>query len=267
MTGCYTRAAMAIPPVILCCSGHDPSGGAGIQADIESILAMGGHAATLITTLTVQDSHNVASLHPVDPQLFLSQARLLIEDLPIAALKVGLLGSAAIADAVATLRDRLPNPVPVVIDPILRAGGGSDLASAALLESLRRRLLPRTTVLTPNLAEARRLTGQHGAEDCARALIDQGVRWILVTGGDEPGDKVHNLLVGPEGESYHWQWPRLPHRYHGSGCTLAAALAARLAQGDTVPAACLAAQEFTQQTLVRAQLWGRGQHFPQRIAR
>jgi hydroxymethylpyrimidine/phosphomethylpyrimidine kinase len=250
-------------PVVLCLSGHDPSGGAGIQADIEAVRAQGAHPATVITALTVQDSRNAYAVVPLDPQEMLAQAELLLEDLPVAAIKLGMLGSAGHAVALASLLRRHP-ALPLVFDPVLRAGGGAALADQALVDAMLEQLLPLTFVLTPNAAEARALAHAGSDGDCARWLLSRGARHVLVTGGDEPGDDVCNHLYGPAA-TRSWRWPRLPHRYHGSGCTLAAALAARLALGMDVEAAADAAQTYTWQTLAAAYAPGRGQHFPRRL--
>lgn len=254
---------MTTPPVVLCLSGHDPSGGAGVQADIEAIRAQGVHPATVVTALTVQDSRNAYAVDATDPAAVIEQAELVLEDLPVAVIKLGLLGS---ADMVLALRALLARhaAIPVVLDPVLKAGGGAALADQALVTALMD-LLPVATVITPNLAEARQLA--HPAKTraaCADALLAQGARQVLITGGDEPdADSVLNTLHGAQGIQT-WNWPRLPHRYHGSGCTLAASLAARLALGEPLAQAAETAQRYTWGTLQTAYCIGRGQHFPRR---
>ncbi len=253
-------ASSPSPPVVLACSGHDPCGGAGIQADIESIRAQGCHPATLVTALTVQDSRRAYSVHPVDPELLLRQARRLLEDLRPAAIKVGLVPNAGVAAALATLLDEMEK-VPVVLDPVLHAGGGGALGAAENLAPL----LARAALATPNRAEARRLGGVEDPEEAATRLLQRGCRAVLVTGADEAGGaEVINSLYRA-GETRHWRWPRLPGRYHGSGCTLASAAAARLAQGETLEEALGRAQEYTLESLRRAFAPGRGQRFPGRF--
>ena len=254
----------ALPPVVLCLSGHDPCGGAGIQADIEAVRAQGAHPATIVTALTVQDSRNAYAVDAVDSRAIVEQAALLLEDLPVAAIKLGLLGSAENARAIAGLLAQ-HTQIPVVLDPVLRAGGGAALADQALTDAIVEYLLSLATVMTPNLAEACLLA--HPArtrEDCAAFLIARGARHVLITGGDaDNDDDVLNTLHGT-GEAHHRTWPRLPYRYHGSGCTLAAALAARLAHGDKLLDAAEVAQQYTWNSLQAAYRIGRGQHFPRR---
>ena len=248
---------------ILCLSGLDPTGGAGIQADIEAIAAAGGHALPVITTLTVQDSRNVTMSVAVDAEVLARQLDVLLADCPVAAVKIGLLGNAAqiriIAARLETLR------VPVVCDPVLRAGGGRDLANSETIDALRSLLLPQVTLLTPNAGEARRLAG--GIADAAQAaheLLALGCRQVLVTGGDEPGDSVVNLLYSPNAVAVRYEWPRLAETFHGAGCTLAASIAARFAQGQPMQHAVADAQRWTHRALERAFAVGRGRRIPGR---
>jgi hydroxymethylpyrimidine/phosphomethylpyrimidine kinase len=250
-------------PLVLCLSGHDPGGGAGIQADIETIAALGGHALAVITAHTVQDTTNVARVVAADPGLLQAQLDALLADCTPRAVKVGLLGAAAQAGLVAATIRRVG--VPAVLDPVLRAGGGAVLADAALVERLRHELLPLAAVVTPNVAEARRLApGAHTVDDCGRALLDAGARHVLITGGDEPGDPVVNHWFAQGRAPRRYAWPRVPGRFHGAGCTLAAAIAARLADGRSATAAVEDAQAFTHRSLGRAFAPGRGRAIPGR---
>lgn len=252
-------------PVVLCLSGHDPSGGAGIQADIEAIRAQGVYPATVVTALTVQDSHDAYAVEAVGSATVIRAAERLLADLPVTVFKLGLLGSAENAAAIAALLSRHARH-PVVLDPVLHAGGGAALADEALAAALVLRLLPRATIVTPNLVEARRLAAPaHDRADCARALLDRGAGQVLITGGSEgEGDEVLNSLHDAQGVR-NWRWPRLPAQYHGSGCTLAASLAARLALGEPLPQAVETAQRYTWNTLRDADHIGRGQRFPHRL--
>lgn len=250
-------------PTVLVLSGHDPSGGAGQQADIEAIAAQGAHAAVAITCLTVQDTVNVSRVEAVAPELVIAQAEAVLADQRVAAIKLGLLGNGAVVTAVATLLARHPS-IPVVTDPVLVATGGGQLAEADLIPGLKATLLPRTTLLTPNVAEARALTGRADLAACAEALRALGARYVLVTGGDEPTAEVENRLHGPEGARI-FRWPRLSGPFHGSGCTLAAALAARLALGEPVDVAVERAQAYVARTLAAAFRPGRGSAIPRRL--
>ena len=249
-------------PVVLCFSGHDPTGGAGIQADIETLFSFGCHPCTVVTALTEQDTVNVRSVYPQDPASFIAQARTLLADLQVSAVKIGLLGSADIARAIVELLDALPG-VPVVLDPILAAGGGHPLASEALAAAIGEYLLPRVDVLTPNSTEARRLSGLVELDDCAGYLLDRGCRRVLITGTHEAGEGVINRLYGVE-RVLTQRVPRLPDTYHGSGCTLAAAVAGGLALGLGIDDAVLQALSYTWDALAAGYAAGRGQWLPNR---
>ena len=254
----------ATPPLVLCFSGHDPTGGAGIQADGETVAALGGHAMSVVTCLTAQDTHNVKRILPQRPADFLEQARFLLADVQPAAFKIGLIGSAALAEAIAGLLAAHPD-VPVVLDPVLAAGGGAELADRKLLDTLRRVLLPWVTLLTPNGPEARRLSGESDLTRAAARLLEGGCYYVLITGGHEDQAEIVNTLHGP-GLCQASRWKRLPHVYHGSGCTLAAACAALLARGMSVPAAVREAQKFVWDALAAGFRPGQGQHLPRRMA-
>lgn len=249
-------------PTVLCLSGHDPGGGAGVQADIETALSLGGHAATLVTAHTVQDTRDVHRVVPADLTLLREQADALLADVEVAALKAGLLGAPEQAAFVAGLAARVGRPL--VLDPVLRAGGGSDLASAALLDAIRRDLLPRVEVLTPNAAEARRLAGTDDLAACGAALLAAGARHVLITGGDEPGEAVVNRWYRRDGTPRAFSWPRLPGPFHGAGCTLAAAIATLLARGLPVGEALADAQAYVHGALARGFAPGRGRAIPGR---
>ena len=261
------------PPVVMTLAGNDPSGGAGIAADIETLISLGCHPAPVITALTVQDTHNVQALLPVDPDRVYAQGQVVLEDIPVAAFKVGVIGSADNAAALHRLFAAWPN-IPVILDPVLAAGGGTELASTALIEALQTLLLPLTTVLTPNSVEARRLAPEADTlEACAMALLARGCRYVLITGGNEsePPTEVINTLYGNNRLLETWRWPRLPHEYHGSGCTLASAIAALLAQGhhpyleESICSAIHGAQQYAWRALRAGYRAGGGQWLPNRL--
>jgi hydroxymethylpyrimidine/phosphomethylpyrimidine kinase len=257
--------------VVLAIGGHDPSGGAGIQADIEAMAANGVHALTLITCLTLQDSCNVRAVQPVDPALLARQAELLLSDSPVAAIKIGLLGNQEIAATVAELLQAHPG-IPVVLDPVLAAGGGSDLAGTALLQSLRQRLLPFCDLITPNTPEALRLSDLDAdarTPACAERLLELGSGAVLVTGTHEAAEaaEITHCLFRPGRPALSLSSPRLPGEYHGSGCTLAATITARLAQGESLEQAVENGLDFTWQSLRHAFRSGRCQATPNRFYR
>ena len=249
-------------PVVLCFSGHDPSGGAGVQADIETIFSHCCHPASVITALTEQDSHNVKKLIPQRPDDIISQAETLLADFDVAVIKIGLIGDASVARAIAEI---LPTSIPVVLDPVLAAGGGTELASQELIETIVERLLPLTTIITPNSEEARRLSGKQALNDCARWLQAKGADHVLITGTHEQSELVQNCLYMPDELTETFNWERLPHHYHGSGCTLASSIASMLARGLDMFTAVNEAQEFTWQSLAAADKPGHGQYNPNRL--
>jgi len=245
-------------PVVMCFSGFDPTGGAGIQADIEAITSMGSHAAPIITAHTVQTTENVLRFEPQDPSLLLEQARAVLADIEVKAFKIGMLGSVGVIKAVhSILKDH--SDIPVVFEPILRAGGGTDLIEEEATEVMQRLILPLTTILTPNSLEARQLARDADTlAACASALQDKGCEYILVTGTHEKSDDVVNTLYANHRiiETFHWD--RLPHRYHGSGCTLTASIAGLIAHGLDPFTAINEAQQYTWESLKQAYPLGSG---------
>lgn len=251
-------------PVVLCFSGLDSTGGAGIQADIETLFSIGCHCAPVVTALTVQNTQNVISSSPCDPALLIQQSRAVLEDMPVAAFKIGLLGSIEAIEVVHTLLKDYAS-IPVILDPVLSAGGGFDFSDQDYVEALRNLLLPLTTILTPNTVEARKLAANADNPDaCANELFDLGVDHVLVTGTHAQTEAVENRLFSPHQEITQFNWPRLEHSYHGSGCTLAAAIAGYTAHGLSVRDAIQQAQRFTWESLSHGQRAGFGQHLPDR---
>ncbi|TBU90072.1 bifunctional hydroxymethylpyrimidine kinase/phosphomethylpyrimidine kinase [Stutzerimonas kirkiae] len=252
-------------PVVLCLSGHDPSGGAGLQADIEALLAQGCHAAPCITALTVQDTIDVQDFRVLDRDWVLAQAAAVSNDLPIAAVKLGMLGSLEMVETVLDIMSRLPG-VPLVCDPVLRAGGGGALGKDEVGYALRERLFPIAGIATPNLPEARILAElpEGSADECAARLLPH-IRHLLITGGHGAESEVHNRLYSRDGGQRTFICPRLPGNYHGSGCTLASALAGRLALGEALESAVQSALDYTWRTLRDAEAPGRGQYIPRRL--
>lgn len=251
-------------PIVLCLSGHDPSGGAGIQADIEALLAQNCHAASVITALTVQDTVNVIDFKVLDRDWVLAQADAVIADLPIAAVKIGMVGSLTMIDTILDILHKLPD-TPIVCDPVLQAAGGGSLGKGDVGHALREKLLPMITIATPNLPEARLLAElpSGSADDCAEKLLPN-CRNLLITGGHGDEPQVHNRLYTQQ-DRHTFLCQRLPGVYHGSGCTLASTLAGRLAQGDAMDTAVANALDYTWRTLRDAEVPGHGQYVPRRL--
>ncbi|HHO70066.1 MAG TPA: hydroxymethylpyrimidine/phosphomethylpyrimidine kinase [Halothiobacillus sp.] len=252
-------------PVVLVFSGHDPSGGAGVHADIEAIISQGCHCASVITALTIQDTRNVMGFVEVDPALIVQQARAILADMPVKAIKIGMIGSVAVAEVIHSILLDYPD-IPVVLDPVLVASGGGALAEEDLADAIKNLLFPLTTVLTPNAMESRRLApGMDTVEARGLALLEMGPQYVLVKGADEDTEMVHNLLFGGHRLLHQFNWPRLPHQYHGSGCTLAAAIAGLLAQGSDPFMAVHQAQDYTYAALENGVQLGHGQYVPHRL--
>lgn len=258
------------PPLVLVFAASDPSAGAGIQADLLTLASLGCHPVTALTALTVQDTVGVESIYPVDPELLERQARVLLEDMPVAAFKIGVLGSLENVVAVAEIVSDYPD-VPLVFDPVLASGRGDEFSSDDMLSAMRELLLPQTTILTPNVPEARRLAEQDDdesepdADECAKRLLAMGAQYVLVTGTHENTPQVVNSLYGEAGLVRRDRWERLPGSYHGSGCTLASAVAACLANGANIEDAVRDAQDYTWRTLANAFRPGMGQFIPDRF--
>src|SRR5882672_7137621 len=238
----------ALPPIVLAFAATDPTGGAGLQADLLTLSSMGCYALSVVTAVTVQDTAGVESLHPVDSDWVVDQARLLLEDMPVAAFKIGIIGSMENVAVIAEIVSDYPD-VPLVFDPVLASGRGDELATEDMISAMRELLLPQTTILTPNSREARRLVQGEGEDDDALALpsaaeklLGLGCEYVLITGTHESTPQVVNTLYGAEGVVRSDSWERLPGSYHGSGCTLAAAIAATLANGLELPEAVREAQ-------------------------
>ena len=244
------------PPLVLSFAATDPTGGAGLQADVLTLAALGCHPLSVLTAVTVQDTRGVSRMQALDARLVAEQAERLLAEVAVAAFKIGVVASAANAQAIAAVLAAHPR-VPVVLDPVLASGRGDALAGSATLEALRAHLLPRTTVLTPNTLEALALGG-------VAACLARGCQYVLVTGTHADTPEVVNTLHGAAGVVREDRWPRLPASYHGSGCTLASAIAARLAHGDPVPEAARAAQDYTWHALERGFRPASGQHLPVR---
>jgi hydroxymethylpyrimidine/phosphomethylpyrimidine kinase len=232
---------------------------------------MGCHPLSVITAITVQDTHGVEGAYPLDPDWVAEQARVVLGDIPVAAFKVGVLGSPEITSVIAEIVAEYPG-IPLVLDPVLASGRGDDLASDDVLSALREILLPQATVVTPNIMELARLSqnaeldeDESDAAVLAARLIAMGCEYVLATGTHDRTADVTNRLFGETGLLRSDTWPRLAASYHGSGCTLASALAAGLARGLEVDDAVLEAQEFTYQSLQAAFRPGMGQLIPDRF--
>lgn len=254
------------PPVVILFGGTDPTGGAGLAADVMTVASLGCHPAPVATTITAQDTTGVKQYLSVPTELVIAQARAVLEDMAVAAFKTGVLCTPEIVSAVASIADDYGD-VPLVIDPVQASGGSQDpLSEEPLDDALRAMLLPRAKLATPNTDEARRLApGGDTLDACAQELLSLGCEFVLITGTHEVTPKVLNRLYGNKRLLDTFAFERLPHRYHGSGCTLASACAAALAHGLDPANAVAQALDYTWHTLKHGFRLGMGQHLPNRF--
>ena len=262
-------APSQLPPIVLAFAATDPSGGAGLQADMLTLASMGCHPLSVVTAVTIQDTMGVEEVMALDAEWVADQARCVLEDMPVAAFKVGMVGSIENIAAIAEVVSDYPE-IPLILDPVLASGRGDELVTDEMISALRELLVPQSTIITPNSIEARRLTQEEGEEDidlaeCARRLLATGCEYVLITGTHENTTQVTNTLYGQDGVVRSDNWERLPGSYHGSGCTLASAIAATIANGLNISDAVQDAQEYTWQTLKAAFRPGMGQHIPDRL--
>lgn len=251
-------------PVVLVLAGHDPTGGAGIHADIEAIGRRGCHAATVITALTAQNTIRLGRVLPQSPDHFSEQLELVSEDMTLAACKIGVCPSVAIIETIADFLEGYPG-LPVVLDPVLVAGSGGEFLEDEALAALRERLVPLARIMTPNAREAHQIGNQITLPDAASALLAMGAGAVLITGGDEPDDAVINTLYRQDTEPQAYHYERLPGRFHGSGCTLSSAIAADLARGELLESAVMNGLDYTWHCLREAHEFGREQKHPNRL--
>jgi hydroxymethylpyrimidine/phosphomethylpyrimidine kinase len=248
---------------VLIVAGSDSGGGAGIQADIKTVTALGGYAATALTAVTAQDTRRVHDILPISPELVARQMALTLDDIGADAVKTGMLGNAAIIDAVADVLEAKAASIPLVVDPVLAAKDGRLLLGTNGLAALKRRLCVIATLITPNLAEAEALTGRrvHNREDMTEVafmLQALGCRAALLKGGHLDGPTVVDLLVADD-EMECFEYPRVETRHtHGTGCTLASAIAVGLAQGQPMKQAVARARAYVQEAIYSAPGFGHG---------
>ena len=256
------------PPVVLVFGGSDPTGGAGLAADILTLASLGCHPAPVVTAVTAQDTTGVKQYLPMPTELVIAQARAVLEDMAIAAFKTGMLCNTGIVSAVASIVDDYGD-IPLVVDPVQASGGTHEpLSDEPLEDALRVLLLPRATLVTPNTGEAKRLApGGDTLDACAQELLSLGCDYVLITGTHDATPRVLNRLYGDKRLLDTFAFERLPHGYHGSGCTLASACAATLAHGLDPVVAVAQALEYTWQTLKHGFRAGMGQHLPNRLYR
>ena len=256
-------------PAVLTFAATDPSGGAGLQADLLTLASMGCHPLSVVTAITVQDTSGVEGILSIDSDWVSDQARAILEDIPIAAFKIGVMGSVENIAAIAEIVSDYPE-IPLIFDPVLASARGDEFASEEAIEAIREMIIPQTTVITPNSLELLRLTLAEDeerlpADRLARRLTDLGAEYVLVTGTHDSTLEVINTLFGDGGIMRADRWQRLPGSYHGSGCTLASAVAATIARGLDIEEAVREAQDYTWHALKFGFRPGMGQFIPDRM--
>lgn len=255
------RVAMQTLGRVLIIAGSDSGGGAGVQADIKTVTALGGYAATAITAITVQNTLGVTGVHPVPLEVIAAQARAVLSDIGADVIKTGMLGDAATVTLAAELIGEAG--VPAVVDPVMVAKGGASLLADAAVAALRERLVPQAALLTPNAPEAAALTGlpAETTDDLRRAgeaLLAMGARAVLMKGGHVAGERIVDVLMTPDGETV-FEGERIESRHtHGTGCTLASACATGLAQGLPLAAAVARAWDYVHEAMLCAPGLGAG---------
>ena len=248
---------------VLIIAGSDPSGGAGIQADIKTVTALGGYAATAITSLTVQDTNGVSAVHPVAPDVVAAQIGAVLGDIGADAIKIGMIGDVATAEVIEVALKGAAQDIPVVLDPVLAATSGDTLANGGVAGFIAARLCPLATMITPNLLEAGLLTGHEmNSEDAAvlaaRDFIARGAHAALIKGGHGENDTITDILVHG-GHIEKFTHARInTTSTHGTGCTLASAIATGLAQGLSLTASTARAIEYVQGAIKNAPGYGGG---------
>ncbi|WP_300551581.1 bifunctional hydroxymethylpyrimidine kinase/phosphomethylpyrimidine kinase [Maricaulis sp.] len=248
---------------VLIIAGSDSGGGAGIQADIKAVSAMGGFAMTAVTAITVQNTLGVTGIHPVPDDTVADQMRAVLSDLGADAIKTGMLATASLIETVASVLEQEAPAVPLILDPVMVATSGDALVDTTAAEAIKSRLLPRAALVTPNIPEAERLTGLTiGDLDtqiaAAEALVEAGARAALVKGGHMSGEILRDVLVSPRGlQIFEHERLDTPHT-HGTGCTLASAISSLLAQGHALPEAVRRAGDYLHNAIRHAPGFGAG---------
>jgi hydroxymethylpyrimidine/phosphomethylpyrimidine kinase len=248
---------------VLIIAGSDSGGGAGIQADIKTVTSLGAYAATAVTAVTVQNTLGVTGIHAIPVATVVAQIKAVLGDIGADVIKTGMLASGELIDTVFSLLKREAPEVPLVVDPVMVAKGGAALVDSDAIHAMRLRLLPRATLLTPNLPEAEALTGRKIAtvqsmREAMKPLLDLGPRAVLLKGGHLSGDTVVDIYAGPEG-TQEWSDTRIDTRHtHGTGCTLASAIATGLAQGLSAVDSIVRARAYVRRAIETAPGLGAG---------
>ncbi len=252
-------------PVVMSLSSHDPSGSAGIQADIETSASLGCHCTPIITALCAKDTRDLKDISPAETGLLIEQARAILEDMPVRTIKLGLLGSVENVEAIHSILHDYPD-IPVVLDPVTMEFNNELFNAPAVITATQALLLPLATIATPDLVEAHDLAHQADTVDaCAREILDSGCEYVLISGTKRCPEQYESSFYGQKGMIKHYQWPRIRQLSHGCGATLAASIAAYLAHGLRIEDAVEQGQQFTWHAMEASRRLGMGRNVPNRM--
>lgn len=252
-------------PVVMSLSSHDPSGSAGIQADIETTASLGCHCTPIITSLYAKDTSDLKEVVPVDSTLLIEQARAILEDMPVKVVKLGFVGSVANVEAIHTILQDYPH-LPVVLDPVTNVCNSELLDAPAIIRATESLLMPLATIATPDLVEAHELAQQADTIDaCASEILESGCEYVLISGAKRTQNNYENALYGQKGLIKRYPWQRLKVFSHGCGATLAASIASYLAHGLRLIDAVEQGQKFTWHALAASRRLGMGKRIPNRM--
>ncbi len=244
---------------VLAISGLDPCGGAGLKADIETISHLNCHVAPIISSIVIQDTINVKNIQHIEPDIVYQQVKTVLNDIPIHTIKIGLLCHEEMVNCIHQILQEYP-ALPVIYDPIIKAGGGYCFVNNETLFALKKYILPNTTLLVPNSEEAKLLTGKNNLSACAKEILNTGCENILITGTHEATTNVTNIFFTKKEEEVYFEFERLPQQFRGTGCVLASAISALIATNKSLLEAVTIAQDYVYSCIKRGIKLGRGQH-------
>lgn len=252
-------------PVVMSLSSHDPSGSAGIQADIETTASLGCHCTPVITALCAKDTQDLKEVVPIESPLLIEQARAILEDMPVKVVKLGFVGSVDNVEAIHTILQDYPE-LPVILDPVTSVCNSELLDAPAIISATESLLLPIATIATPDLVEAHELAQQADNIDaCAAEILESGCEYVLITGAKRTQNSYENSLYGKQGLIKRYPWERLKLFSHGCGATLAASIACYIAHGLRLVDAVEQGQNFTWHALAASRRLGMGKRIPNRM--
>lgn len=245
-------------PVVLVIGGHDPTGGAGIQSDIETVTSLNCHAVSLITCLTSQNTKEFLISDPVNPDTFFSQGKALISDVNIDVIKIGAVGSSKIVEKINDLLTLMKNS-PVIVDPIIRSSSGGILTNKKSLDALKSLIFPKSFLVTPNLEEAKSISGEENLDLVIENLLNLCTQYLLIKDVEKSKNLIVNNLYSKSKFIKHWENPRIEGKFHGTGCSLASSIACFMAKSRNIIESIDLAQKYTLKAIINSVKIGKGQ--------